>query len=245
MQRACREFLAGARFAVDQHRGRRRRDALDAGADIADDHGITHHAFDAIVALVQFAAQDEVLAAQRGALEAALHRVQHLRHREGLEQEVGGTGTQRIDRRFQVGIRRHQHHVAGEALIAQLMQPLHARTSGQGDVEHDQIEMAAVEKFLGLFHAAGNGHPAAARFQRTLQEADHAGFIVNHQYRLVAPGRELTCRNGGQGCQRVSSILFFCDSGHHPQFAVAWQIGRACPMTNCPTWTDWAGTFCP
>jgi hypothetical protein len=62
------------------------------------------------------------------------------------------------------------------------MQPLHARTSGQGDVEHDQIEMAAVEKFLGLFHAAGNGHPAAARFQRTLQEADHAGFIVNHQY---------------------------------------------------------------
>jgi hypothetical protein len=211
MQRACRELLAGARFAVDQHRRGRRRDALDAGADLANDRGIADHAFDAVVALVQFAAQDEVFAAQRGALEAALHRVQHLRHREGLEQEVGGTRTQRIDRGFQIGIGGHQHHVAGEALIAQLVQPFDARTAGQGDVEHDQVEVAAAQQV----RLACSTLPAVAtQPQRGVSERCRKltmpGSSSTTSTDWWRQGESSPAATAGRDVNGFSSLLFLC-----------------------------------
>jgi len=201
VQGACGELLAGARFAMDQHGRRRRRDALDAGADITDRGRVADHAFDTVVTLIQFATQHEVFPPQRRAFKTALHRIQHLRHRKRLEQKVRGPGAQRIDRGFKVGIGGHQHHVAAKTLVAQLMQPLDTRAAGQRNIEHDQIEVATVEQFGRFFHAAGGRHPAAAQRQRAMQKTHHARLVVDHQHRLMLPWRKLGGRARRNGIQ--------------------------------------------
>ncbi|MPN19724.1 hypothetical protein SDC9_167096 [bioreactor metagenome] len=117
VQGAGGHFLAGARFAAEQHRGRSRRDATQAVANPEHDLGLPDYPLHIGGVGTDLAAQDEILASQLRMLETALDRVERLGQRKRLEQEIRRAGTQRIDGRVEIGVGSHHHHVAGKAVL--------------------------------------------------------------------------------------------------------------------------------
>lgn len=142
---ARRHLLAGAGFAQQQHGGRRRRNALEPLAHQAHRLGLANQPFQPALG-GDFAAQHVVFLLQARALKAAFDRIQQLRQRKRLEQEIRRARAQGVDGGVQIGVGGHQHHIAGKALAAQLVQPLRAATpAGQGDIQNDQVVMLALQ----------------------------------------------------------------------------------------------------
>jgi hypothetical protein len=121
---------------------------------------------------------------------ALLDGVEDLRHPERLEDEVRRAGAQRLDGGVQVGERGDQDHLAGEALLAQLLEPGHAVLAGQRDVEDHQVDVVAAQPLGAFFGAARAHHEVAARGQGLDQEVEHALLVVHDQDRPVGPAFE-------------------------------------------------------
>lgn len=105
MERECSEFLARARFTGQQdstsdtcHPVQRRLEAFDL-------QRATHEAIGLGRALGDAASQHPVLALEGRALQALPDCIEDLCHAKRLEDEIAGTGAQRLDRSVKIGER--------------------------------------------------------------------------------------------------------------------------------------------
>ena len=187
VQRARHDLLAGARLALQQHRARHLPDPAHHRAQLLDRGRVPDQADRIRRQPGQLAPQHEVLARQPRALEAALDRVEDLVDAEGLEDEVRCAAAQRVDRSLHVGEGGDQDHVAGVAVLAQLVQPFDAGLARQRDVEDQQVEMQARHQRRGVLGIARGLHHAAAAGERALEEVAHALLVVHHQHRMRLP----------------------------------------------------------
>ena len=121
------------------------------------------------------------------ALQAVAHGAQHLRDAEGLEQHVAGAGAQRLDRGFQVGKGRDQHHLGGFAAGTQVLQQRDAVLARQRDVQHHQVHMVLAQQAFGFLGRAGGEHPRHAWRQRLFEEVPHAGLVVDDEHHGTWP----------------------------------------------------------
>src|SRR5690606_38715336 len=103
MKRTRGQFLAGARFALDQYRGTGRSKAAEHVEQRAYGLGFADNS--RIEQLVVFALVYDVLALDLLALHASIDGGKHLLHAKRLQDVVGGPGAQRGDGGFQVGVR--------------------------------------------------------------------------------------------------------------------------------------------
>jgi hypothetical protein len=175
------EFLAGARFAGQQHRAVDGGHTLQRALQALDGDRAADQAVGRRRALREGAAQHPVLSLQLGALQTAPHRIEDLRDAKGLEDEVAGAGAQRLDRGVEVGKGGDQHHLAAEAALAQLAQPGDAALARQRDVEDEQVEAVAPHQRVAGLGVGGAVHLAAAAGQGLLEEVAHAGFVVDDE----------------------------------------------------------------
>ena len=197
VQRERGEFLAGARFARQQHRAVHARHAPQRGLQALDLQRAADQAGGRRRALRDRAPQHPVLALEQRALEAVAQRVEDLRDAKRLEDEVASAGAQRLDRGVEIGEGGDQHHLAGIALRAQLAQPGDAALARQRDVEDDEVEAMAPHQRVGLLGAARREHLADARAQRLVEEVAHARLVVDDQHAGQRPVPVV--RRGGVG----------------------------------------------
>ncbi|MCY1542684.1 hypothetical protein D9M68_784450 [compost metagenome] len=198
VQFARHELLAGARFALQQHRAVHRRHAGNGFAQLLHRGGTTHQRRAAHGQGCHGALEHEVLAAQARALVAVLHGIEDLWHAKGLEDEVRCTGAQGLDGGVQIGERGDQDHLAGEALLAQFLEPAHPVLAGQGNVEDHQIGVVTAQPLGAFFGAARAHHELATRGEGLDQEVEHALFVVDDQDRPVGPAFEVLFGEGGE-----------------------------------------------
>jgi len=183
MQRPRRDFLAGARLAEQEHGRWGWRQPPEQLAQLVNRRRAPDQPRDTALALLELAAQDEVFAQQRRAFDRPPHRRHHLRQTKWLEDEIGRPGTQRVDRGFNIGKRRHQDHLAGKAGGAQLLEPVDARFAGQRDVKNDQVESLAAEHPGRKLGALNGIDMVAATGQCATEKVEHPRLVVDHQHR--------------------------------------------------------------
>ena len=187
MNRTRHQLLAGAGLALDEHHGRRRRNPLHHRAHVGDGGARADDAFDAV--RLAFTFEQKVLAHHAAPLQAAPHRRHHLLDAKGLEQKVRCAAAKRGYRGFQIRVGGHDDDIGGDFLIAQRLEPLHARLAGQANIDDEQIEVVAPAQLLRRLDAVGRFHQRAFLLQRFEQEIAHARLVIHHQHRRRASRR--------------------------------------------------------
>ncbi len=157
MDGARHHFLAGARFARDEHRGTARRHRFDHLAQVA--HGLTA-AYDAgqAVALFELLAQILVLGAQPALLEGRFEHVQQLFELEGLADEIRGAALDGVDRVFHGAVAGDDDADDARVALQRRGQHFAAVDAGQAQVGDEHVEGKAFELLEGLLARRRFGH---------------------------------------------------------------------------------------
>ena len=204
MNRARRDFLAGAGFAGQQDRRRQTGDARDRLTHAADrrrrpDQVVAQER--AIRRGLQGVSQDIVLALQPDAIEASRDRIQDLVRAEGFQHEIDRARAQRLDRRVEIRIGRDQDRIGKKADRPLLGQPFNPVFPRHNVVEDDDVEPALVELARGFVGIGRLFHVLAARFERTHEKIAHPRLVIDDQDRGLRQCLELgaAARTAGFG----------------------------------------------
>src|SRR5260370_23797930 len=150
MQRASHEFLAGAALAIDQDPAVGRSGDGDLLPQRFHGHAFADH----LIALVQFAAQQNVFIFQAVLLDSIANQNNNLFKGQGLFDEVESAQFRGAHRGLDGAMPGNHDHFGrvGNGLdAAQRFQAVHAR---QPDIEKDDFKIAAADAFEGLLGRA-------------------------------------------------------------------------------------------
>ena len=152
MNRARDQFLAGARFAGDQHAGVGARDFFHDAEDLLDRVAFADDVLEAIF-VAQLAAQETVFPEQRLALERVAHHRLQMIVGERLGDVVVGALVQRVHRRFDAGVGGHDdaHHFGIELAHLRLSKIEAAAAAAQVEVEYREVDFFFLENVPARF----------------------------------------------------------------------------------------------
>ena len=181
MNRARDQFLAGARFAGDQHARIGARDFFHHAEDALDGVAFADDALEAIL-LAQFLAQKSILAEQRLALERVAHDLFQMIVGERLGDVIVGALMQRLDRGFdaRVGGDDDAHHL-GVELAHPAQQIESAAAAGEVEVQDREIDFFLLEDSQRDF-SGRRFHDFVAFAARELHDdRTHQRLVFDHQ----------------------------------------------------------------
>ncbi len=174
------QFLAGAAFALDQHRGAAGRDlghqVEDAqhGFALADDVG-------EVVALLEGALELQVFFFGAVARDGGANIGQQLFVVPGLLDEVLGAGADRLDHVVDGAVGGdHDDGQLGLAIL-DLGQQLKAALAGKGEVQQHKVEVFNLQNAQTLRAIRRHAHGVALEGEQHLQRLADAGFVIDDE----------------------------------------------------------------
>ena len=173
------DFLAGAAFAEQQHRGLGGRHARDLVVDLLHRGRAADQAAEAAHA-AQLVAQRADLRAQLAALRHAReHRLQALQV-DGLGEVVGGAEAQRLDRALDARVAGDEDGLDRRAVL-EVLEEVHAAAVGQPQVHQDHVGALAHELDARFGHAAGRGGGEAFLRRERREGLARVGIVVDDE----------------------------------------------------------------
>ncbi len=150
------QFLARAAGPAHEHG----HAGVGQGADALEDpeHG---RAFADEFAVLALAAQPGVFALEVQEAEKTLHEQQQPVAREGLAQEVEGSGLDGLHRQFDLRVGRDEHDPCARVEFMNCFKQFHAVHARQAQVGDDQIEGPFAQEAQSCFGLPGGGHVIA------------------------------------------------------------------------------------
>jgi hypothetical protein len=177
MDGARDHLLAGAAFALDQHRHRGRRHLVDQiehrpGARILGDDR-RRFAGRSVLETLHLLADQPLLA-------VADHRFQDLVIVEWLGDEVGGAEAHRLDGQLDCPEPGDQHGARGGKLAADPGDQLDARHPVHGDIRQDEMRNPGREDLQRLLAAHRVAHLGVERFDQEAQAESDVVLVIDH-----------------------------------------------------------------
>ena len=199
---ARHQFLAGSRFAADQHRRHAARHFLDQRAHLLHRHRMPRHAAKGCAhrrrwrrggggarrpggrrgaMLRRQARRIDRRATAAAAAERRSDDAAELLQIDRLRQIVVGTGTQGIDRVLRRPVRGDDDRLLAPAALLEPLQYVEAGAVGQPHVGDDGAVGAVLQVQQRVLHGAGGVEVVAFAQQRQLVERAQIGFIVDDE----------------------------------------------------------------
>ena len=172
MQCARDEFLAGARFAGDEHGHARARQPPDRTEHVLHRRGVSQHLRNPA----------RLGGGGLGALALGgrtAHEFERLVDVEGLRQVLEGAAPVGGDGTLEVGVGRHHDHGQARPLVADLLQQIEAAASGHADVGHEDVRFLAPQRREHRVRVLESRGVHAALLERALEHPADRGVVVD------------------------------------------------------------------
>ena len=182
------QIFSDAAFAAEQHRGIRRRDALDQRQ-----HGLHLVALrdDVVVgvAAAQRFAQRAVFLAQAVRIELLADHQHELVERKRLRDVIARADFHRFDGRFDRAVRRHHHDGQRGVRALHGLQKFQAAHSRQAQIGHHEVRLFAHQKLQPGFRVRRRVHDETFFAQLQLEQPPHLGFVFDNENRRFFAAR--------------------------------------------------------
>ena len=176
MDGAGHQFLAGAGFADDEHRGVGGRYGFDHFQHPADSGGIAHNG-----AVPGFRAELKVFDLEPAVFQGtAQGQFEHVKIQR-FDQVVVGSGLERLHRAFHGGIGGHEHNRHGGVVAFDALEGRDAVHVRHADIHKHHVKRAFTNFFHGLNAVDGALYAVAPFAQQGFQHEAVAVVVIHNQ----------------------------------------------------------------